>query len=346
VTCHGEGEEGLALSSSNLPSSISSITLSRIMSLTIKNNTFSGQDKLKKVTIEDCEIDELASESLFSESHEFRFINNKIGVIKSKAFTGHSNMFNFSGNEITKIESNAFSISFLISDISRNIFHSPTSSLFSLTPSPACVPDETAYDYGDIEYRVVASPALSFQANSFPQFSLDMLHFPAIRNIPLGSLVVRANTVPCDCNTVQELALLADFDHLDLQGDRSMNTDLGDLVFKKEFYSTSNCVLENGKQLRLKKFARSWIEVTKTGIKCTNPEERKKRLAPKKNIEDASNSVLADEPHTEKVKKDNDGNMRDISRDIPNKKVPDNTDSSTASCYKLFVILLLFCFII
>ena len=44
-----------------------------------------------------------------------------------------------------------------------------------------------------------------------------------------------------------------------------MNTDLGDLVFKKEFYSTSNCVLKNGKELRLKNFARSWIEVKKTG---------------------------------------------------------------------------------
>jgi len=158
--------------------------------------------------------------------------------------------------------------------------------------------------------------------------------------------VVRANIVPCDCDTVQELALLADFDHLDLPGDRSKDTEFGDLVFKKEFYSTSNCVLKNGKELRLKKFARSWIEVTKTGIKCTNPEERKKRLAPKKNKENVNNSVLADEPHIVKVKKDNDGNMRDISHDIPKKRVSGNTDSSTASCYKLFVTLLLFCFII
>ena len=63
VSCHGEGEEGLALSSSSLPSSISSITLSRIRSLTIKNNTFSGQDKLTKVTIEDCEIEDLVSQT-------------------------------------------------------------------------------------------------------------------------------------------------------------------------------------------------------------------------------------------------------------------------------------------
>jgi len=160
--------------------------------------------------------------------------------------------------------------------------------------------------------------------------------------------VVRANTVPCDCEAVQELALLADFDHLDLKGDRSKDTEFGDLVFKKEFYSTSNCVLKNGKELRLKKFARSWLEVTKTGIKCTSPEERKKRLAPKKNIEDENNSVLADEPHIEKVKvkKNNDGKMRDISLDIPNKTVAGNTYSSTTSRYKLFVTLLLFCFIL
>ena len=58
---------------------------------------------------------------------------------------------------------------------------------------------------------------------------------------------------------------MADFDHLDLPGEDASETEFGDLVFQKEFYSTANCILENGKELRLKKFARSWLEVTETG---------------------------------------------------------------------------------
>ena len=121
----------------------------------------------------------------------------------------------------------------------------------------------------------------------------------------------------------QDLAILADFDHL--EGERRREIEFGDLVFKKEFYSSSVCIMENGEEVRLKKFARSWLEVTETGddatenreiinltiseIKCTDPEERKQRLNPKKLLksdktasEDTKNDVLADEPHSEKVK--------------------------------------------
>merc|ERR1740128_838298 len=109
--------------------------------------------------IEDCDIGELDRDS-----QTFIFINNKVEIIKSKAFSGSNNLFNFSGNDIGKIESNAFSVTFLSGDISRNTFHSSSSSpLLSLGPSPVCVPDQSAYDYADssIEYRIVDSPALS-----------------------------------------------------------------------------------------------------------------------------------------------------------------------------------------
>ena len=62
---------------------------------------------------------------------------------------------------------------------------------------------------------------------------------------------------------LQELAVLADFDHL--QDNEIQHEEFGDLVFKKEFYSRALCVGENEKEMRLKKFARSWLEITETG---------------------------------------------------------------------------------
>ena len=41
--------------------------------------------------------------------------------------------------------------------------------------------------------------------------------------------------------------------------------EYGDLIFKKEFYSSGVCLGENGEEVRLKKFARSWLEITETG---------------------------------------------------------------------------------
>ena len=69
--------------------------------------------------IEDCDIGELDKESVYSDSKTFIFINNKVEIIRSKAFSGSNNLFNFSGNDIGKIESNAFSVTFLSGDISR-----------------------------------------------------------------------------------------------------------------------------------------------------------------------------------------------------------------------------------
>ena len=53
---------------------------------------------------------------------------------------------------------------------------------------------------------------------------------------------------------------MADF-HWHLPGE----IELADAVFKKEFYSSSVCIKENGEEERLQKFARSWLEVTETG---------------------------------------------------------------------------------
>ena len=50
-----------------------------------------------------------------------------------------------------------------------------------------------------------------------------------------------------------------------MPGEDASETEFGDLVFQKQFYSTANRILKNGKELRLKRFARSWLEVTETG---------------------------------------------------------------------------------
>ena len=49
--------------------------------------------------------------------------------------------------------------------------------------------------------------------------------------------------------------------------------EFGDLMFKKEFYSSAMCLMENGEEVRLKKFARSWLEVTETGDDATEKIE-------------------------------------------------------------------------
>ena len=46
---------------------------------------------------------------------------------------------------------------------------------------------------------------------------------------------------------------MADFDHL--QDNEGAHLEFGDLVFKKEFYSSALCVGENKEEMRLKKFA-------------------------------------------------------------------------------------------
>merc|ERR1719206_1293417 len=173
-------------------------------------------------------------------------------------------------------------------------------------PEPVCMPDQAAYSYEDpVEYKIVATPTFIFEGNYFPQFNLAVLDLPGAQNVPLGSLTIGANKVPCDCMAIQELAVLADFDNL--QDNEMQHEEFGDLVFKKEFYSKAMCVGENEEEMRLKKFARSWLEITETDVKCTNPKQRKQKQTKDKIIKsdqiklDTDNDVLAEEPHSDKV---------------------------------------------
>ena len=117
-----------------------------------------------------------------------------------------------------------------------------------------------------MEYKIVATPSFIFEGNYFPQFSLAVLDLPGAQNVPLGSLTIGANKVPCNCLDIkvivllilhithisilqlQELAVLADFDHL--QDNEMQHVELGDLIFKKEFYSRGLCVGENEEEMR------------------------------------------------------------------------------------------------
>merc|ERR1711915_673678 len=377
VSCQGQSKEDLELSSSSLPSSITSLNLVDLASVTVKTNTFSGQEDLKELSfekidkvvlgsfcysrtelsghithfkmenikdlvletgnsfdhvpqishvvirkvgmkvvptggiklysdtmnIENCDIGELHKESIYTDSQNFIFINNKVKVIKSYAISGSNNKFNFSSNDISKIEANAISVAFLSGDLSRNTFHAHTGApLRDVGPEPVCMPDQTAYNYDDpVEYKIVATPTFVFEGNYFPQFSLSVLDLPGAQNVPLGALTINANKVPCDCEAIKELAVLSDFDHLE-ETERE-EFELGALIFKKEFYSSGLCVSATGEEVRLKKFARSWLEITEADLKCTDPKERKERLRPKKlkEIVESKTDILADDPQVEKV---------------------------------------------
>ena len=54
-----------------------------------------------------------------------------------------------------------------------------------------------------VEYKIVATPAFTFQSNYFPQFNLELLDLPGAMNVPLGSLEIRGNILPCDCQVIK-----------------------------------------------------------------------------------------------------------------------------------------------
>ena len=58
-------------------------------------------------------------------------------------------------------------------------------------------------DYGEVEYRVVASPIIRLQYNKFVQFNMEALNISAMGNIPLKSLMVNSNFLPCDCKSIK-----------------------------------------------------------------------------------------------------------------------------------------------
>ena len=71
-----------------------------------------------------------------------------------------------------------------------------------------------------------------------------------------------------------------------------------------------------------------------------DPDERKQRKAPKRNfkidkksVTDVKSSLLADAPHTEKVKKEKDENTSDFSNNIPSKIIKNISDSSSSSSF-------------
>ena len=92
------------------------------------------------------------------------------------------------------------------------------------------------------------------------QFSLDLLNLPGAQNVPVGSITVTANSVPCDSAGLQDLALLADYDYLEPTA-RSP-ADWGDIMFKKLFYWSSVCKTGSGRELRLPELARKQLMVT------------------------------------------------------------------------------------
>jgi len=233
--------------------------------------------------IDQCEIGKLEKESIYSDSQVFQFSNNKVRLIKEKAFSGSNNKFNLTDNNIGMMETNAISVAFLAGDISRNTIHNYSGTpLRDIGPDPICMPDPEAYTYDDadspvtIEYNVVGSPSLVFQDNFFHKFNLKLLDFPGSHNVPLGSLSISNNKVYCECEDIRELAVMADFDHLLEEHEWRFQTVAGDNILKKEFYDSSLCQMEDGSLVRLKKFARSWLAVAGEGedmkIKCSKTE--------------------------------------------------------------------------
>merc|ERR1711915_648165 len=184
-------------------------------------------------------------------------------------------------------------------------------------------------------------PTFVFEGNYFPQFSLSVLDLPGAQNVPLGALTINANTVPCDCEAIKELAVLSDFDHLE-ENERE-KFELGDLIFKKEFYFSAQCVSATGEEVRLKKFARSWLEIIEADLKCTNPKERKERLRPKKLKEmvESNTDILADEPQVEKVDEESVDQQPELKVTVTSKPVKYETSSAVINNNSYIYLLLL-----
>ena len=71
------------------------------------------------MTIENSYFGELNRESIYSDSMNLYFINNRVGVFKTTGLSGSNSEFNFSLNTVQSIESNAISVAFLTGEMSR-----------------------------------------------------------------------------------------------------------------------------------------------------------------------------------------------------------------------------------
>jgi len=251
----------------------------KLQSVTIKAVP-SGGIKLHADTmkIENCKIGELNKESIYSDSMNFIFLSNTVGYVKTHGFSGSNSLFNFSNNYIEKMESNAISVAFLTGDISGNTFlsHSGTP-LRDVGPEPVCMPQYSSYDEDAVvEYKKVATPSFRFTQNKFPKFDLSILNMPGTKNVPLGDFTIENNRVPCDCSLIKDLAVVSDFEDVDVDSEERVDIYWGDAMFKKLFYSTSVCYDSEGLEWKLKRFARDHldiIEIAQTGksiVSCTN----------------------------------------------------------------------------
>jgi len=233
-----------------------------------------------RVIIENSSFTNIRRAGLFVDATTFLFLNNTVDTVATHSFTGNNNLFNFSLNSINSIQDEPFQISPLTLEISRNSFNAVSGSPFlSVLPTSACVPESLDSEYEDDRYRVVSGTVVNFKENVFSQFSPSILNFPGVDKVPLGSLKISGNKIDCDCKRLKDLAMLAEFSELP-----SVQTALGDLVFKQEFYSTGLCRGDGtGKSLGLKMFARENFQYEEDGINCVQSEEKKTKVS-RKNI--------------------------------------------------------------
>jgi len=96
----------------------------------------------------------------------------------------------------------------------------------------------------------------------------------------------------------------------------------------------------------LKKFARSWLEITEADLKCTDPKVRKEKLRPKKikEIAEPKSEVLADEPHHKKVEESIvTDHQREPKLTVTSKPMSDKTSSAVINldsyCYLITVLI-------
>merc|ERR1711953_746058 len=230
------------------------------------------------VIIENSSFTNIRRAGLFVDATNFLFLNNIVDSVATHSFTGNNNLFNFSLNSINSIQDEPFQISPLTLEISRNSFNDITGSPFlSVLPTSACDPESLDSEYEDDRYRVVSGTVVNFKENVFSQFSPSMLNFPGVDKVPLGSLKISGNKIDCDCERLKDLAMLAEFDL-----EPSVETALGDIVFKQEFYSTGLCRKDaTGKSQGLKMFARENFQYEEDGITCIQSEEKKTKVSSK-----------------------------------------------------------------
>jgi len=224
------------------------------------------------VIMEQSSFTNIRRAGVFVDATTFLFLNNTVDSVATHGFSGNINLFNFSLNSINSIQDEPFQISPLTLEISRNSFNDIAGSPFlSVLPTSVCVPESLDSEYKDDIYRVVSGTVVHFSENVFSQFSPSMLNFPGVDKVPLGSLKISGNKIVCDCERLKDLAMLAEFDELP-----GVQTALGDIVFKQEFYSTGLCLGDaTGKSQGMKMFARENFQYEEDGINCVQSTEKK-----------------------------------------------------------------------